>query len=46
MNRLLPVGVKSIAGSTYTAVLLGQFSTSGEGSGWRYLIIKSTITGG
>lgn len=45
MNRLLPVGVKSIAGSTYTAVLLGQFSTSGEGNGWRYLIVKSTTTG-
>ncbi len=45
MNRLLPVGVKNIAGSTYTAVLLGQFSTSGEGNGWRYLIVKSTTTG-
>jgi len=46
MNRLLPVGVKTIAGSTYTAVLLGQFSTSGDGDGWRYLIIKATTTGG
>ena len=46
MNRLLPIGVKSISGSTYTAVLLGQFSTAGDGDGWRYLIIKSTTTGG
>ena len=46
MNRLLPIGVKSISGSTYTAVLLGQFSTAGDGDGWRYLIITSTTTGG
>lgn len=46
MNRLLPIGVKLIAGSTYTGVLLGQSSTSGDGEGWRYLIMKSTMTGG
>ena len=46
MNRLLPVGVKSFSGSTYTAFLLGQFGTSGDGNGWRYLIVKSTTTGG
>lgn len=46
MNRLLPVGVKTISGSAYTAVLLGQFSSSGNGDGWRYLIVKSTSSGG
>jgi hypothetical protein len=46
MNRLLPVGMKSSAGSTYIAVLLGQFGTSEDGNGWRYLIVKSTSTGG
>ena len=30
----------------YRAVLLGQISTSGDGDGWRYVIVKATSSGG